>query len=112
MKFVMTAALGIALLAWTIASVGNRYLIGLRAVECRTGDRLASTQAEAKSRDDVLKALDEAGKRLRLAFGPVAGTLAAELEEPAGHFIHMTMIEPDCRKPDRPCLWLCHSLIP
>jgi serine/threonine protein kinase len=58
-----------AMLTGTIASVGNRYLIGLRAVECRTGDRLASTQAEAKSRDDVLKALDEAGKRMRGKLG-------------------------------------------
>ena len=58
-----------ALLTGTIASVGNRFLIGLRAVECRTGDTLASTQAEAASRNDVLKALDEAGKRMRGKLG-------------------------------------------
>src|SRR5205807_152502 len=51
---------------------------------------------------DVGTTLEEAGQRLRLAVAPITDALAAECEQPAGHFINVTMIEPDRRKPDRP----------
>jgi serine/threonine protein kinase/tetratricopeptide (TPR) repeat protein len=54
-----------ALLEGSISSVGSHYLIGLKAVNCQTGDTLASTQAEAVDRDHVLKQLGEAGDELR-----------------------------------------------
>jgi eukaryotic-like serine/threonine-protein kinase len=58
-----------AYLAGSIASVGSHYLIGIKAVNCQTGDTLASTEAEAESRDAVLKALGDAGSRLREKLG-------------------------------------------
>ncbi len=36
-----------AMMTGSIDSVGSHYLIGLRAVDCQTGDTLASAKAEA-----------------------------------------------------------------
>ena len=58
-----------ALLEGSIGSVGSHYLIGLKAVNCETGDTLASTEAEAPNRDNVLKQLGEAGNALREKMG-------------------------------------------
>ena len=58
-----------ALLEGSIGSVGSHYLIGLKAVNCQTGDTLASAQAEAANRDNVLKRLGEAGDELREKLG-------------------------------------------
>src|ERR1022692_1738396 len=58
-----------ALLEGSISSIGSHYLIGLKAVNCQTGDTLASTQAEAVDRDHVLKQLGEAGNELREKLG-------------------------------------------
>jgi serine/threonine protein kinase len=58
-----------ALLEGSIGSVGSHYLIGLKAVKCDTGDPLASAEAEALSRDSVLKQLGEAGNELREKLG-------------------------------------------
>ena len=49
--------------------MGSHYLIGLKAVNCQTGDTLASAQAEAANRDNVLKRLGEAGDELREKLG-------------------------------------------
>jgi serine/threonine protein kinase/tetratricopeptide (TPR) repeat protein len=58
-----------AVLEGSISSVGSHYLIGLKAVNCQSGDTLASTQAEAANRDMVLKRLGEAGDELREKLG-------------------------------------------
>jgi len=58
-----------ALLEGSIGSVGSHYMIGLKAVNCQTGDTLASTEAEAANRDNVLKRLGEAGDELREKLG-------------------------------------------
>ena len=58
-----------ALLEGSIGSVGSHYLIGLKAVNCQTGDTLASAQAEATNRDNVLNQLGEAGNELREKLG-------------------------------------------
>ena len=49
--------------------MGTHYLIGLKAVNCQTGDNLASAQAEAANRDNVLKRLGEVGDELREKLG-------------------------------------------
>jgi len=58
-----------ALLEGSIGSVGSHYLIGLKAVNCHTGDTLASAEAEASSQDTVLKQLGQAGNELREKLG-------------------------------------------
>ncbi len=58
-----------ALLGGTISALGSHYLIDLNAVGCATGDTLAKEQAEATSKEDVLKALSRASSALRGALG-------------------------------------------
>jgi tetratricopeptide (TPR) repeat protein len=58
-----------ALIAGSIANVGNHYLVGLKALNCQTGDTLQSAETEADNRDKVLKALEDAGNRLREKMG-------------------------------------------
>jgi serine/threonine protein kinase/tetratricopeptide (TPR) repeat protein len=58
-----------AVLSGSIVSVGARYLIGLKALGCQSGDTLATTQSEAESRDTVLKALGQAGNDIRGKLG-------------------------------------------
>ena len=47
-----------AMLAGSIAPLGGQYVIGLKAVNCDTGDVLAEAQEQAAGKEAVLKALD------------------------------------------------------
>src|ERR1019366_4708805 len=58
-----------AVLGGTISSLGSHYLIDLNAIACSTGDTLAKEQAEATSKEDVLKALSRASSSLRAKLG-------------------------------------------
>jgi serine/threonine protein kinase/tetratricopeptide (TPR) repeat protein len=58
-----------AVLGGTISTLGNRYLIDLNAVACSTGDSLAKEQAEADSKEEVLKALSKVSASLRRKLG-------------------------------------------
>jgi eukaryotic-like serine/threonine-protein kinase len=58
-----------ALLGGTISGLGSHYLIDLSAVACNSGDTLAKEQAEATSKEDVLKALSQASSNLRNKLG-------------------------------------------
>jgi tetratricopeptide (TPR) repeat protein/predicted Ser/Thr protein kinase len=58
-----------AVLGGTISSLGSHYLIDLNAVACNTGDTLAKQEAEATSKEDVLKALSRASSSLRTKLG-------------------------------------------
>ena len=58
-----------ALLEGTIAVLGKHYLIGLKAINCQTGDTLASAESEAENRDHVLQALSHVGTQLRENLG-------------------------------------------
>ena len=58
-----------AVLAGSIASLGTHYAIGLKAVNCQSGDSLGVVQAEADSREHVLKAVGEATASLREKLG-------------------------------------------
>ena len=58
-----------AMLAGSIAGLGSQYVIGLKAVNCDTGDVLAEAQEQAAGKEVVLKALDAAAVRLRSKLG-------------------------------------------
>jgi serine/threonine protein kinase/tetratricopeptide (TPR) repeat protein len=58
-----------ATLSGSIAALGSQYVIGLKAVDCQTGDMLAEAQKEASSKEAVLKALDAAAATLRGKLG-------------------------------------------
>jgi serine/threonine protein kinase/tetratricopeptide (TPR) repeat protein len=53
----------------SIASFGSQYVLGLKAVNCHNGDLLARAQAEATSKEQVLKALGDAATRMRRKLG-------------------------------------------
>jgi serine/threonine protein kinase/tetratricopeptide (TPR) repeat protein len=53
----------------SISSLGSEYVIGLKAVNCHSGDLLAQEQATANSKEQVLKALGEAATKLREKLG-------------------------------------------
>ena len=58
-----------AYLAGSIAALGTSYLLGLSAVNCQTGDAIAREQAQARSKELVLNALDQAATKLRSQLG-------------------------------------------
>jgi eukaryotic-like serine/threonine-protein kinase len=58
-----------AYIAGSIASLGSEYVLGLKAVNCQTGDPLAEQQVTAASKEKVLDALGEAASKLRTELG-------------------------------------------
>jgi len=58
-----------AYLVGSIGTLGSKYVVGLKAVNCQNGDALASEQSIAASRENILDALDQAASRLRRELG-------------------------------------------
>src|SRR6516225_10054152 len=65
-----TAALG-----GSIALIGTRYDLILKAVNCASGDLLASTEAQANDKSHVLDALSNAASEMRTKLGESLGTV-------------------------------------
>jgi tetratricopeptide (TPR) repeat protein/predicted Ser/Thr protein kinase len=64
-----------AYIAGTIGSLGSQYVLGLKAVNCRSGDTLAEQQVTAASKEKVLDALGEAATSLRPELGESLATV-------------------------------------
>ena len=64
-----------AYLAGSIASLGSQYVLGLKAVNCQSGDPLAEEQVTAASKEKVLDALGEAASKLRTELGESLATV-------------------------------------
>ena len=58
-----------AMLSGSIAGLGQQYVIGLKAVDCGTGELLGEAQQQATGKEAVLKALDVAAVSLRSKLG-------------------------------------------
>jgi len=58
-----------AVLEGSIASLGNQYVLGLRAEDCRTGDILDEEQVQAARKEEVLQALDQVAVHFRTRVG-------------------------------------------
>jgi eukaryotic-like serine/threonine-protein kinase len=58
-----------ALLEGTIAQVGTRYLLTLKATDCANGDSLASAAVQASDKNHVLDALGKAAAEMREELG-------------------------------------------
>jgi eukaryotic-like serine/threonine-protein kinase len=58
-----------AYLAGSIASLGSQYVLGLKAVNCQSGDPLAEQQVTAAGKEKVLDGLGEAAAKLRTELG-------------------------------------------
>ncbi|MFZ3331908.1 MAG: tetratricopeptide repeat protein, partial [Candidatus Acidiferrales bacterium] len=64
-----------AYIAGSIASLGSEYVLGLKAVNCRSGDMLAEEQVTAASKEEVLDTLGEAASKLRGELGESLSTV-------------------------------------
>jgi eukaryotic-like serine/threonine-protein kinase len=58
-----------AYVAGSTATLGSEYVIGLKAVNCGTGDTLAEEQVTANSKEKVLNAVGDAAAKLRGRLG-------------------------------------------
>jgi eukaryotic-like serine/threonine-protein kinase len=64
-----------AYLAGSIGSLGSEYVLGLKAVNCQSGDTLAEEQVTAGSKEKVLDPLGEAASKLRGELGESLATV-------------------------------------
>ena len=60
---------GKAYIGGSITTLGSEYVVGLRAVNCQSGDTLAQAQGTAASKEKVLDVLGLAATRLRAELG-------------------------------------------
>jgi len=56
-------------LTGSISTLGSHYIVGLNALDCQTGDALASEQVEVENRERVLKALGDSATSARKKLG-------------------------------------------
>jgi serine/threonine protein kinase/Flp pilus assembly protein TadD len=59
----------------SISSLGSQYVVGVEAVNCHTGDRLAQEQVTAGGKEQVLKSLSDASSKIREKLGESLSTL-------------------------------------
>src|SRR5438552_3272363 len=64
-----------AALEGSIALIGSRYTLILKAVNCAKGDLMASTEAQANDKSHVLDALGKAASEMRRKLGESLSTL-------------------------------------
>jgi eukaryotic-like serine/threonine-protein kinase len=64
-----------AYLAGTIGGLGSEYVLGLKAVNCQSGDTLAEEQVTAASKEKVLDTLGAAASKLRGELGESLATV-------------------------------------
>ncbi|MGA7928271.1 MAG: hypothetical protein WCA20_20055, partial [Candidatus Sulfotelmatobacter sp.] len=64
-----------AYIAGAIASLGSEYVLGLKAVNCQSGDTLAQEQTTAAAKEKVLDALGDAASKLRAELGESLATV-------------------------------------
>jgi serine/threonine protein kinase/Tfp pilus assembly protein PilF len=99
-----------AYVAGSIASLGSEYVLGLKAVNCQSGDTLAEEQVTASSKEKVLDALGKAASQLRTELGESLATvkkfdvpveeattssLEALKEYSLGHYQHAIELDPN-----------------
>jgi eukaryotic-like serine/threonine-protein kinase len=68
-------ARGKAYIAGSVATLGTEYVLGLKAVNCQSGDTLVQEQVTAPSKEKVLGALGEAASKLRSELGESLATV-------------------------------------
>ena len=64
-----------AYIVGSIASLGSEYVLGLKAVNCQTGDVLGQEQVTAAAKEKVLDALGQAASKLRGSLGESLATV-------------------------------------
>jgi DNA-binding winged helix-turn-helix (wHTH) protein/Flp pilus assembly protein TadD len=66
---------GEAVLDGWIAKLGTQYVLGVRAINCRTGDHIADLQTTAAGKEQVLPALGDVTGQLRAKLGESLSTV-------------------------------------
>ncbi len=66
---------GAAVVDGSIAKLGAEYVLGLKAVDCRTGDHISDLQTTAATKESVLAALGDLTARLRAKLGESLSTM-------------------------------------
>ncbi|MGB6608675.1 MAG: tetratricopeptide repeat protein [Acidobacteriaceae bacterium] len=66
---------GEAVLDGWIAKLGTQYVLGVRAINCRTGDHIADLQTTAAGKEQVLPALGDVTGQLRTKLGESLSTV-------------------------------------
>jgi serine/threonine protein kinase/tetratricopeptide (TPR) repeat protein len=64
-----------AYIAGSIANLGNEYVLGLKAVNCQSGEPLAQEQVTANGKEKVLNAVGDAAAKLRAQLGESLATV-------------------------------------
>ncbi len=64
-----------AVLEGSVATLGSRYVVGLRAENCNTGDILDQEQIQAARREDVLTSLSQIAAKFRARVGESLATV-------------------------------------
>ncbi len=64
-----------AYISGSIGSLGSEYVLGLKVINCESGDTLAQEQVTAASKEKVLDALGEAASKLRSELGESLATV-------------------------------------
>jgi tetratricopeptide (TPR) repeat protein len=64
-----------AVLNGSIANLGSQYVLGIHAVNCRSGESLAEEQVTAESKEQVLRAVGDAAAKLRNKLGESISTV-------------------------------------
>ena len=67
---------GAAVVEGSIASLGTRYVVGLRAVNCVSGDVLDNEQLQAREKSDVLNSLSQIVRNFRSRVGESPASLS------------------------------------
>jgi len=65
-----------AFLKGSIAPIGEQFLITEEAINCQTGETVASAEAQAQNRNGVLQALQDVGNQLRQKLGESLASIA------------------------------------
>ena len=65
-----------AVIDGSIASIGGQYVVGLNAVNCKTGETIATEQVTAADKAHVLDALTKASSQIRTKLGESHDSLA------------------------------------
>jgi serine/threonine protein kinase len=64
-----------AYFAGSVASLGGQYVLGLKAVNCQTGETLAQTKETAARKENVLAVLENSARKLRNDVGESLATI-------------------------------------
>ena len=64
-----------AVLDGSIAQIGTQYLLTIKAVNCASGESVASTETQARDKNHVLDALDKTGSEIRHKLGESLSTV-------------------------------------